>query len=79
MREDNSTTGVLMPVGNVVDFVVVNNPGIGGCAMFLDFLPCKLEHLFVALGMNGTVSSFTHCSVVENMRGERLRDDDRWF
>jgi hypothetical protein len=36
MCEDNSATGVFVPVGYVIDFVLVDNPGILGSNLLLN-------------------------------------------
>lgn len=61
--EDDGATGMVVPVGNVVDLVVVDDPGIVRSGVILHIRPGVLWHLFqlvLALEGDSSISSFTH-------------------
>jgi len=62
MGEDDGTTGVLMPVGNVVNLVAVDDPSIGRTGVLLNVGPSVLWQFKLVLPTKGDscISSFTH-------------------
>ncbi len=62
MGEDNGTTGVLVPVGDVVNLVAVDDPSIVGGGVLLDLGPGVFWqfNLLLALEGDSCISSFTH-------------------
>mmetsp|Transcript_1868 Transcript_1868/g.4320 ORF Transcript_1868/g.4320 Transcript_1868/m.4320 type:complete len:203 (+) Transcript_1868:1056-1664(+) len=65
MGKDDGTTGVFMPVGNVVDLVMVHDPSIARGVVLLDFRPCELLQCLLRRCLTGQLcfSSFSHCSI----------------
>ena len=84
MGEDDGTTGVVTPVGNVVDLVVVDDPSIVGSRVLLHIGPSVLWHLLqlvLALKGDSCITSFTHgcvflCSMDKTMTVTRETAND---
>mmetsp|Transcript_13340 Transcript_13340/g.31022 ORF Transcript_13340/g.31022 Transcript_13340/m.31022 type:complete len:200 (+) Transcript_13340:944-1543(+) len=66
--EDDRTTRMFKPIGDIVNLVVVNNPSIVRIPVLLHFFPCVFLHCFGhlaatlgRLGCHCVVSALAHC------------------